>query len=113
PAIEKRRAHALLRDALAVAGLRQQVVLDVVPHALRLVRKRAVVELAEDRLARAGQQIRRDDGVALNAARLVELAANEAQQRRLDLDIRQLLDARDEADDLRGDAFAHEARARP
>jgi hypothetical protein len=46
--------HALLGQALAVAGLGQQIVLDELPHARRLVGQRALVELAENIVAGAG-----------------------------------------------------------
>ena len=42
----QRLDHALLGEALAVAGLGQQFVLDEAPHALRLVGERALVEFA-------------------------------------------------------------------
>ena len=61
----KRLEHALLGQAFAIAGLGQQLVLDDAAHALRLVGQRALVEFAEDRVARAGQQVGGDLRAAL------------------------------------------------
>ena len=52
--------NALLGEALAIAGFRQQLVFDDAPHTGRLVDQRALVELRQDRVARAGQQVGRD-----------------------------------------------------
>ena len=56
----QRLRDPLLGQALAVAGLGQQLVLDDAPHARGLVGERALVEFGEDRVARARQQIGRD-----------------------------------------------------
>src|SRR6185312_2665698 len=58
-------------------------------NAGRLVGKRALVELGEDRVVRTGEQIRRNLVSSLRDARVVELAADERQERRLDLGIAQ------------------------
>ena len=44
-------AHAFLRDALAVARIGEQFVLEKGPHARGLVRQHAFVELVEDGVA--------------------------------------------------------------
>ena len=77
----------------------------------RLVGERALVELGEDRVARAGEQVGGDLGAALRDARVVELAADERQQRRLDLGVAQLRAAGDEAHDRLGDLLGDEPAA--
>ena len=76
PAAAKRLAQRLLRDVLAEARLGEQLVLDEPAHGRRLVGERALVEIAEDRVVRAGQQVERDLVAALRDARVVELAAD-------------------------------------
>ena len=83
----ERLADALLGNAFAKAGFREQLVLDEAPHPLRLVGERAFVELGEDRVVRPGEQIGRDLGATLCDSRVVELPADEAQQRRLDFGV--------------------------
>ncbi len=78
----------------------------------RLVGQRALVELAQDRVARAGQQIGGDLGPALRDAGVVELAADKAQQRRLDLGVGQLGAAGDETHDRLGDFLGDQLPAR-
>ena len=87
PAAAKSLVSALLGEALAVARFGEQVVLDHLAHARRLVGERALVELGEDGVARAGEQVGGNLGAALRDARVVELAADERQQRRLDLGV--------------------------
>ena len=62
PAAAKAFDHALLGEALAIAGLGEQVVLDELAHARRLVGERALVEFGEDGVARAGEQVGGDLG---------------------------------------------------
>ncbi len=69
----------------------------------RLVGERALVEIAEDRAMRAGEQIERDLTAPLLDARVVELAADETEERGLDLRISELGAAGDEAHDRLGD----------
>ncbi len=57
PAAASALLHPLLRQALAVAGLGEQLVLDDAAHAGRLVGQRALVELGQDRVARAREQV--------------------------------------------------------
>ena len=109
---EQRLGHALLGQALAVARFGQQFVLDHAPHARRLVRQRALVELRQDRVARAGQQVGGDLRLALRLAHRVELAADQAQQRRLDFRVLQLRTAGDEAHDRLRHLLRHQPAAR-
>ena len=115
PAVDQRRERvgsgarlgeateqALLGDVLAEAGVREQLVLDDAPHGRRLVGERALVEVAQDAGVRAGEEIEGDLVAALGDARVVQLAADEAQERRLDLRVGELGAAGDEAHDRRG-----------
>ena len=111
PAAAKCARRRLLRDVLAEAGFGQQLVLDDPAHGRRLVRERALVEIAEDGVPRAGQQVQRDLVASLGDARVVELAADEAEQRGLDLGIGDLRAAGHEAHDRLGDLLRHEALA--
>ena len=111
PAAANALQHALLGEAFAKARFGQQLVLDEAPHAGRLVGERALVEFGEDRVVRAREQIRGDLGAALRDTRVVELAADEAQQRRLDFGVAQLRSAGDEAHDRLGDLLGHELAA--
>jgi len=72
---------------------------DDAPHGRRLVGERALVEIAEDGGVRTGKQVERDLGPPLGNARVVELAADQAQERRLDFGIGELGAAGDEAHD--------------
>ena len=107
----QRLGHALLGQALAIAGLGEQFVLDDAPHAGRLVSQRALVELRQDRVARAGQQVRRNLRLALRLPHRVEFAADQAQQRRLDFGVRQFRTARHEAHDRFGHFLRDELAA--
>ncbi len=91
--------HALLGQALAEAGVRQQLVLDHLAQRRRLIGERALVELGQDGVVRAGEQVGGDLGAALRDARVVELAADQRQQRGLDLGVAQFGAAGDEAHD--------------
>jgi hypothetical protein len=71
--------EALLGHVLAEAGAREQVILDDAAHAGRLVGECTLVEVAEDARVRAGQQVQGDLASPLLEARIVELAADEAQ----------------------------------
>ena len=106
PAAAKRCSQALLGDVLAKARVGEQLVLDDPAHRRGLVGQRALVEIAEDGGVRARQQVERDLGAPLRDARVVELAADQAEQRRLDFRIRQLGAAGDEAHDGRGHLLA-------
>ncbi len=97
---------------LAVARLGEQLVLDHAAHARRLVGERALVELREDGLARAGEQVRGDAGLALGETHGVEFAADEAQERGLDLGVGELGAARHEAHDRLGHLARHQPSAR-
>ena len=98
--------HTLLGQAFAMAGLGEQVVLDELAHAGGLIGQRALVELGEDVVARACQQVRGNFGATLRDARVVELAADERQQRGFDFGIDEFRAAGDEADDRTGDFLA-------
>ncbi len=104
--------QAFLGEALAVARFGEEVVLDHLPHAGRLVGQRALVELSEDRFARSGEQVGGNLVATLRDPRVVELAADEGQERRLDLGIGEFGAAGDEADDRRGDFLGDELAAR-
>ena len=54
------RAQAFLGDVLAEARVGEQLVLDDPAHGRRLVGQRAFVEIAEDGVVGAGEQIQRD-----------------------------------------------------
>ena len=107
----ERLLHALLGEALAKAGLGEELVLDEMAHAGRLVGERALVELGEDRVVRAGEEIGRDLASPLGDPRVVELAADEREQRRLDLRVAKLRAACDEAHDRLGDFLRDEPAA--
>ncbi len=68
PAVANSFDQALLGEALAIAGFGEQVVLDHLAHAGRLVGERALVELGEDRVARAGEEVGGDLVAALRDA---------------------------------------------
>ncbi len=104
--------NPLFRDALAEARLGEHLVLDEAAHTLGLVGESALVELAQDRLARAGHEVRGNLAAALGEARVVELTADEGEERRLDFGVAQLRSAGDEAHDRLGDLFGHELAAR-
>jgi hypothetical protein len=104
--------HALLGQAFAMAGLGEQVVFDELTHTGGLVRQCAFVEFAEYVVARAGQQVGGNLRPALRDARVVELAADEAQQRGLDLGIGEFRAAGDETDDGAGHFLGHQLAAR-
>ena len=112
PAAANALTHALLGQALAEARVGEHLVLDELAHAGRLVGERTLVELGEDRVARAGEQVGRDLAPALRDAGVVELAADQAQQRRLDLGVAQLRAAGDEAHDRLGDLLVDQRPAR-
>src|SRR5574337_1108301 len=65
--------HPFLGDALAEARIGQELVFDEAPHFGRLVGERALVELGEDRVARSGEERRRDFARSLRDASVVEL----------------------------------------
>jgi hypothetical protein len=77
----------LLGQALAEARLGEHFVLDEAAHPFGLVGERALVELVQDRVARAGEQVRGDLGATLGLAGVVELPAHEREQRRLHLGV--------------------------
>ena len=104
--------HALFGQALAEARLGQHLVFDELAHAGRLVGERAFVELGENRLARAGQEVDRDLAPALCNPRVIELAADQRQQRRLDLGIAEFRAAGDEAHDRLGHLFVDQRATR-
>ena len=85
PGGDKALAHAFLGHALAEAGIGQQHVLDESAHAGRLVHQGPGVEFREDRVARAGQQVGGDLRLTGGQPGVVQLPADEAEQRRLDL----------------------------
>jgi hypothetical protein len=106
------RAERLFREVLAKARLRQELVFDDAAHRRGLVGECPLVEIAEDGVVRAGQQVERDLVPSLRDARVVELAADEAQQRRLDLGVRDLRAAGYEPDDGLGDLLRYQPLAR-
>ena len=108
----KRLPNALLRNAFAKAGVGQQFVFDVAADRLRLVGERALVEVGQDRIVRSREEVNRDFGATLRDTGVVELAADEAQKRRLDFGIPQLGAARDETHDRLGDFERDELAAR-
>jgi len=86
-----------------MAGFSEQVVLDELAHASRLVSQRALVEFGEDVVARARQQVRGNLAAALRDARVVEFAADETQERGFDFGVGEFRAAGDEPDDGAGD----------
>ena len=91
--------QALLGNVLAESGVRQQLILDDVTYGRWLVRKRTLVEVAEDAGVRARQEIKGNLAASLRNPGIVELSANEAQQRRLDFGVGKLGATCDEAHD--------------
>src|SRR6202023_4268429 len=73
-------------NAVAVAGDREQPVLDEGAHRAGEVGDVALVEAGEDLRSAAGQQIGRDTRLAAPAALVVELPADDAQQSGLPLE---------------------------
>jgi hypothetical protein len=72
----------------------------------------ALVELGQDGVARAVQQVGGDLCLALGEAGVVQLAADQAEQRGLDLGASQVGAAGDEAHDGLGHGLADEVRRR-
>ena len=112
PAAASALLHPLLRQALAVAGLGEQLVLDDATHAGRLVGQRPLVELRQDRVARAREQVGGDLRTALREPHGVQFAADERQQRRLDLGVCELGAARHEPHDRLGHLLRDQPAAR-
>ncbi len=113
PAAVKRTDQALLRHVLAEARGGQQFVLDDATHGGGLVFERAFVEIAEDRGVRAGQQVEGNLGATLGDARVVQFAADQAQQRGLDLGVGQFGAAGHEAHDGGRHFLRHQPLAGP
>ncbi len=114
----RRRAHGVeaadqtfLRDVLAKSGAGQKIIFDDLAHGRRLIGERALVETREDAGVRAGQQVQGYLIAALRDARIVELPANQAEQRRFDLGVRELGAARHEAHDGRRHLVGHQPLA--
>ena len=105
-------AHALFGHVLAKTRFCQQLVLDHSPDGGRLVGERALVEITQDAATRAVEQVERDFAATLHEAGVVELAADETQQRRLDLGVGKLGATGDEAHDRRRDFLGHQPSAR-
>ena len=91
--------HPLLGEALAVAGVGEQLVLDERAHAGGLVGEGAFVELGENGVAGAREEVGGDFRATLREARGVEFTTDEAEERGLDLGAFQLGAAADEAHD--------------
>ncbi|MBI5768641.1 MAG: hypothetical protein HZA93_12655 [Verrucomicrobia bacterium] len=92
------------------------MILDEGAHRLRQVGDAALVEIGEDLAAVAGDEVGGDLRGARGAPAFVELAANDGEQRRLDVEFGQPLGgaaarAGDEFDDRAGDLVGHEAGA--
>src|SRR6185312_6250312 len=85
----ERLLHALLGEAFAKTGFGEQLILDEMTYAAGLIRERALVESGKDRVVRAGQEIGRYFASSLRDPRVVELAADQRQKRRLDLGVAQ------------------------
>ena len=102
------REHALLGDVLAESRRGEQFVLDDPPHHRRLVGEGALVEIAEDACMRSLEQVQGDLAPPLGQACVIELPADQAEQRGLDLGIGDFRAAGDEADDGGGDIPGHQ-----
>ncbi len=91
----------LLGHVLAESRAREQVVLDDLADRGRLIGERPLVEAAQRSVARmrAGEQVERDLLAPLGDARVIQFAADEAQERGLDLGMAELGAAGDEAHD--------------
>ncbi len=113
PGGRQRLDDALLGQALAVAGLGEQLVLDHAPHAGAAGPPARARRTPSRMVSREpGEQVGRDLRRALGDAYVVELAAHQAQQRRLDLGVGQLGTARDEPHDRLRDLLRHQPAAR-
>ena len=105
--------QTFLGHVLAEARSGQQLILDDAADGGGLVLERPLIKVAEDRGVRAGQQVEGNLGAILGDARVVQLAADQAQQRGLDLGIGQFGAAGHEPHDGGGHFFGHQSLAGP
>ena len=101
-------AHAFLGDAFAEAGVGEHLVLNELADAVGLVGERPLVEFGKDRVAGARKEVRGNLLMALGQAGVVELPADEAQERGLHLGPCQVGSPGDEFDHGLGHRLAHQ-----
>ncbi len=101
-------------DAVAVAGHRQQAILDEDARRFPEAAQTALVEVVQDRRRVLGQQVGRDARQAAVDSPAVELGTHQTEQRRLDGDLfdRPVRLTRDEADDAGGHLLVEQAPSR-